>query len=295
MRTVSRILAATDFSAAGDAAATRAARIAAQQGAELHIVHATPDWTLFCNRARMAQQHYTDISANAEKLLNRAQQRLASEFSIRVSTEVQQGKASQCIARCVAQYQPGILVLGSHGEHAPESSQLALGATTMKLISQVTVPLLLVRHDDAKPYSICVAAIGPSTEQARRIVRWANVITAGGDCHFVRTYTVPYLERLKLSGVSSEAIAACCEDAEVAARYAANPPWSGEEVTARMHMHLVRGTPLPNVLSAITRHAAQLVVIGRHEQTPLTPEHPLMGCVGTQIAYHSPVDVLIVP
>lgn len=295
MRTVSRILAATDFSAAGDAALTRAGQIAALQGAELCIIHATPDWNLFCNRASMAQQHYTDISKNAERLLKRAKDRLASEFSIHVTAEVHQGKASQSIARCVAQYQPGMLVLGAHGEHAAGSAQIALGATTMKLITQIKVPLLLVRQSEAKPYSTSVAAIGPSMEQARRIVHWANVITAGGDCHIVRTYEVPYLERLKLSGVSPEAIATCYEDAEVAARYAANPPWSDEESAAKMHMHLVRGTPVPSVLSEVDRHAAQVVVIGRHEQMPLTSEHPLMGCIGMQIAYHCPADVLMVP
>jgi len=295
MRTFSRILAATDFSVAGDAALSRAGQIAAQQGAQLHIVHATPDWNLFSRHTLMAQQHYTDISRNAEVLLKRAKDRLMSEHSIQVIADVHQGKASQVIARCITQYQPGVVVLGAHGEHAGENSQIALGATTMKLMSQVDVPLLLVRQAKAHPYRTAVAAIGPSTEQARRIVHWANVITAGGHCHVVRTYEVPYLERLKLSGVSHDAIASCYEDAEVAARYAADPPWAGEETAATIHMHLVRGAPLPSVLSEIDRQAAQIVVIGRHEQNPLTPDHPLMGCTGTQIAYHCPVDVLIVP
>ena len=295
MRTVSRILAATDLSAAGNAALTRAGQIAGLQGAQLRIIHATPDWNLFSNRASMAQQHYTDISRNAEMLLKRAKDRLAAEFSIHVVAELHQGKASQSIARCVAQYQPGLLVLGAHGEHASGSSTIALGATTMKLITQVKVPLLLVRQAVAKPYSTSVAAIGPSSDHARRIVHWANVITAGGDCHIVRTYEVPYLERLKLSGVSPEAIATCYEDAEVSARYAANPPWSGEESAAKMHMHLVRGTPVPSVLSEVGRHGAQVVVIGRHEQVPPSSEHSPMGCIGTQIAYHCPVDVLMVP
>ncbi|MBS0421212.1 MAG: universal stress protein [Proteobacteria bacterium] len=295
MRTLSRILAATDFSAAGNAALARAGRIAAQQGAELRIIHATPDWTLFSNSAPMAQQHYTDISKNAGMLLNRAKDRLAAEFSVHVVAELHQGKASQAIARCVTQYQPGMLVLGAHGEHTAGNAQMALGATTMKLVSRLEVPLLLVRREDAKPYNTSVAAIGPSSEQARRIVHWATAIVSSGDCHIVRTYEVPYLERLKLSGVSPEAIATCYADAEMAAKYAANPPWSGDETAATIHMHLVRGTPLPTVLAEVARHAAQVVVIGRHEQTPLAPDHPLMGCIGTQIAYHCPVDVLMIP
>lgn len=295
MRTVTRILAATDFSPAGDAALNRAGQLAAQQGADLHIIHATPDWNLFSNRASLAQQLYTGISRNAERLLKAAKDQLSSKFAIHVTGEMHQGKASQSIARCVASYQPGLLVLGAHGEHAIGSTPIALGATTMKLITQVKLPMLLVRQSEMRPYRTCLAAIGTAAQQARRIVHWANAMVGDGDCHIVRSYEVPYLERLKLSGLGAEAIATCTADAEMAARYSANPPWAGEETTAKMHMHLVRGAPLPSVLSEVGRHAAQLVVIGRHEESPLTLEHPLMSCIGTQIAYHCPVDVLLVP
>lgn len=295
MRTIARILAATDFSPAGDTALVRAGQLAAQHEAELRIIHATPDWNLFCNRAQMTQQHYANVTRNAQLLLREAKDRLAADFSIHVVAELQQGKASHSIVRCAAIYQPNLLVVGAHGEHGSTSAPTALGATTMKLLTQVRLPLLLVRVNNPKRYTRSVAAISPSAEQARRIVHWADILTAGGDCHVVRAYEVPYLERLKLSGVSPGAISSCYEDAEMAARYAANPPWSAEEPSSSIHMHLVRGAPLPSVLSEVTRNEAQIVVVGRHEQTPLSPDHPLMGCTGTQIAYHCPVDALIVP
>ena len=46
-----RILVATDFSAAGHAAVARAGQLAAQFQAQLTVLHATPDWTLFSQRA----------------------------------------------------------------------------------------------------------------------------------------------------------------------------------------------------------------------------------------------------
>ena len=296
MRTVSRILAATDFSPAGHAVLARAGQLAAQHEAELRVIHSTPDWNLFSNRAPMPQQHYEDISKNAELLLRRATDWLASEFTIRVHGEIHHGKASQAIARVVGQYQPNLLVIGAHGEHAPQMmTPTAVGATTLKLIAQIRVPLLLVREAVIKQYNTCLAAVGTSTEQGRRIVQWAATLAAGGDCHVVRAYEVPYLERLKLCDVSAEAISTCSQDAELAARYVADPPWPKEEGGARMHMHLVRGRPVTSVLSEIARLAPQFVAVGRHEETPLSTEHPLMGCVGMQIAYHCPVDVLIVP
>jgi nucleotide-binding universal stress UspA family protein len=295
MRTISRILAATDFSSAGHAALARAGQLAAQHTAELHVVHATPDWNLFSSRSPMPQQHYDDISRNAEALLKKETTWLATEFAIHVAGQIHRGKASQAIVRAVGQYQPNLLVIGAHGEHAPQMTPTALGATTVKLTTQVKVPLLLVREAATKRYGTCLAAVGTSTQQGQRIVHWANVLAAGGDCHVVRAYEVAYLERLKLCGVSAQAMSACSQDAELAARYAASPPWLKEEGGAQMHMHLVRGRPVTSVLSEIDRLAPQFVAVGRHEEAPLAAEHPLMGCVGMQIAYHCPVDVLIVP
>jgi nucleotide-binding universal stress UspA family protein len=94
MRTVSRILAATDFSPASDAALIRAGQIAAEHGAELRIIHATPDWNLFSNHAPMAQQHYAELSRTAERLLEEAKDRIASEFAVHVISELHKGKAS---------------------------------------------------------------------------------------------------------------------------------------------------------------------------------------------------------
>src|SRR5262249_32853858 len=148
-------------------------------------------------------------------LLRRTTDWLASEFSIRVLGAVHRGKASQTITRAIAMYQPNLLVIGAHGEHAPRSSATALGATTVKLITQVKVPLLLVRGAENRRSSASWAAVSSSAEQARRIVHWVNVLAAEGDCHVVRAYEVPYLERLKLCGVSVGAIETCSQDAEL--------------------------------------------------------------------------------
>jgi nucleotide-binding universal stress UspA family protein len=293
MRIVSRILAATDFSPASHSALVRAGQLAAQHAAELRVIHATPDWNLFSAHASMPQQHYAEISAGAARLLQKETTWLATEFAIPVMGETHQGKASQAIARSVEAYQPNLLVIGARGEHAAHLTPAALGGTTLKLLTQVKVPTLLVRSESAIPYNISLAAIGPADEQAKRIVHWANALTRE-HCHIVRAYEVPYLERLRLSGTSAAAIAKCNTD--MAARYAADPPWSKEHGSGpQMHMHLVRGSPETMVLSEVARLTPQLVVIGRHAERALDSAHPLMGCVGVRIAYHCPVDVLIVP
>src|SRR5579859_781991 len=95
MSIISRILVATDFSAAGRAAVARAGQLAAQYGAELRVVHATPDWTLFSNRSAMQQEQYDDITKSAEALLKGEVNWLLAEFAVHASGEIQLGKASQ--------------------------------------------------------------------------------------------------------------------------------------------------------------------------------------------------------
>ncbi len=293
MRTLSRVLVATDFSPAGRAAVARAAQIASQHGAALHLVHATPDWNLFSARAPMQQTHYQQLCENAERLLQQEIGWAARQFAIPVNGETQHGKASEVISRLIGTYQPNLLVIGARGEHAAQLTPTALGGTTLKLLSHVTVPTLLVRSVATDPYDRAVAAVGPSDEQAMRIVHWASFLVRE-QCHVVRAYEVPYLERLHLSGAGAEAVAKCSVD--MAARYAAHPPWSHEKQSrVQMHLHLVRGIPETMVLAEVARLAPQVVALGLHEETPLRSPHPLMGCVGVRIAYHCPTDVLFVP
>jgi len=58
MNLLRRILVATDFSPAGHAAVARAGQLADQYHCQLMVFHATPDWTLFSQRATAHQQHY---------------------------------------------------------------------------------------------------------------------------------------------------------------------------------------------------------------------------------------------
>ncbi len=51
-----RILVATDFSSAGRAAVARAGQLAVQYHCQLTVFHATPDWTLFSQRAAPHQE-----------------------------------------------------------------------------------------------------------------------------------------------------------------------------------------------------------------------------------------------
>ncbi len=293
MNIIKRIMAATDFSAAGHAALARAAQIASQHGAELDVLHATPDWNLFSHRAPMTQEHYQTISDNAQLLLKREIDWLLAEFGVHARGSVHRGRASQVIGRAMEAQLPNLLVVGARGEHAPLIAPAALGGTTLKLISHTSTPMLLVREPFATAYTVCLAAVAETDEHGHRIVDWARTLVGKGRCHVVNVFDVPYRERLRMCGMDPEIVDQCLRDSEREAADAASKlsgPGSGE-----VRVHRVRGMPIPTILTEITRYSPQFIAVGRHRKARDEDPGGLMGCVGTRLAYHAPVDVLIVP
>jgi nucleotide-binding universal stress UspA family protein len=66
------------------------------------------------------------------------------------------------------------------------------------------------------------------------------------------------------------------------------------EGAVRVHSYAVRGEPVAMMLAEITLHAPQLVVIGKRDPRAPHVHQRMMDRVGFRIAYHAPVDVLIV-
>jgi len=67
------------------------------------------------------------------------------------------------------------------------------------------------------------------------------------------------------------------------------------EGTVRLHRHAVRGKPVETILAEITVHAPQLIVIGNRDPHSPNSRQSMMDGIGFRIAYHAPVDVLVVP
>ena len=61
-----------------------------------------------------------------------------------------------------------------------------------------------------------------------------------------------------------------------------------------MHSHVVRGNPLGVLVTETARYQPTLVVLGRREARPEDSNEPF-GTEGLRMAYHCPVDTLVVP
>jgi len=218
---------------------------------------------------------------------------VSKEFGVSATHETRFGKASVVIAEAAADYSPNMVVAGARGEHQPRISPESFGGTTLKLLLHTSYPLLLVRGWDMQTYSISLAAVHDSCELSRRVVLWASSLVGNGDCHVMHAYEAPYFERIRACvddssridcELASEAIAQriVLEMTEAAAR------------TAHMHSHAVKGKPLAALVTEIARYQPTLVALGRQESGPGVAREPF-GTEGFRMAYHCPVDTLVVP
>jgi nucleotide-binding universal stress UspA family protein len=291
-----RILVATDFSSAGHAAVARAGQLAAQYHCQLTIFHATPDWTLFSQRAAAHQEHYADITRNADELMRREVAWLGQEYGLTtVRGEIYRDRATLGITRVIESFQPNLLVVGAAGEHIVPNGETVLGGTTLKLISRVSVPLLLVRNASPAPYTSTLAAVGGDMSTARRLTHWASGLAGSGTCHVVRAYDAPYANRLRLCRYGDTEIIQSADEQCRLARQDCEALELTLDPGRHLTVHTVCGAPVPSVLRQVKECAPQLVVIGQHQHQ--AEEHPgaWAAGLGTRIAYHCPTDVLMVP
>ncbi len=294
MGLLNRILVATDFSPAGRLAVTRAAQLAIQHKADLRLVHATPDWNLFSRWTSARREHYDAVTQHAQRVMREEVNWVLSQFDVHAGDDIQLGRASHVIARVAADYRPSVIVCGARGEHQPRISPESFGGTTLKLLLQTEFPLLLVRGWDLKPYRISIAAVHDVCEVSRRVVLWGSSLVGTGDCHVVHAYETPYFERLRACGVGEPAIKECMLATECAARRILENVMQAAAPEARMHSHIVRGNPLGVLVTETARYQPTLVVLGRQEARPGEAHEPF-GTEGLRMAYHCPVDTLVVP
>jgi nucleotide-binding universal stress UspA family protein len=195
----------------------------------------------------------------------------------------------------VAEHEPHLVVIGARGEHDSGETGPCLGGTALKLLTRFEQPLLLVRGAAAAVYTTSLVAVDTASALSRRAVLcWGSGLVPGGDCHVVHAYELPYVERMRLGGVTEAVIDGRMRQAHEEATTTAQEVLGAAQGAARVQRHAVRGEPVATVLAEIMRHAPQLVVIGKRGPRAPHVQHGVMGGVGFRIAYHAPVDVLII-
>jgi len=285
-----RILAATDFSALGDAAIHRAIVLAAREESELLILHVMPKPSLLDDAfgsdgnlpARMR-----DVAGDRLAALVAAATQAGAR---RVRAEIVEGSAQQALADAAESFHPDLLVIGAHGKGLLQ--QFFLGGTASRILVRAACPVLVVRREPAADYCRALAAVdlGPRSEA---VLRAAIIVAARGGITAAHAYQAPFEAKLRYKGFSEQDIARYSEpEAQAAQRNVAalltDPDLAGLDLRIR----IAHGHPNPVLFDLVNAMGADLIVVGKHGGSRL--EESVMGSITRLLAYYAPCDVLVI-
>ena len=154
------IVAATDFSDFSERVVQRAARIAQQHQAELHLLHVVRPLDLYPGLTLGPDefgQHDQDLQQEEQSRLDAIAPTLAGQFGIRVHPVTRLGRAHTEIAAYAQDVSADLVVAGARGEST--LMDLFLGSTVSRVLRVATCPVLIVRNPADEAYRRVLAAV----------------------------------------------------------------------------------------------------------------------------------------
>ena len=143
-----KILVALDGSELAEEALDPAVALAAQDGAELHLISViwqVPPVSMALASETVISGWIGEEKAKAQEYLDRtADKARARSPNVSVTTHVRRGEVSSTVRAVAEELNVDLVVLTTHGRGALKRS--ALGSTADRLLRSVERPLLLLRH-----------------------------------------------------------------------------------------------------------------------------------------------------
>jgi len=288
-----KFLVATDLSPGADRALRRAAMLLSQfPAAQMLLLHVSEPGLL----QRMgAGRKSDDRGTNPEDLaldhLGPLVRRVSALCRAAVTPIVVEGDARSCIREQVELHRPDLQVVGFSGQTSLRN--LVLGSTAEQLATRARRPLLIVKRAPRAAYRrvlIPVVAAGSAVDElslARKLAPAAGIV-------LFHAYSVDVESQLRYASVAEEVIRDARQQAHLEAltqlrekRTQAGPDYAGVELEA------VRNHPALAILDAERQHGCDLIMMARHEASPV--ERFLLGSMTRRILLRSHADVLVLP
>jgi nucleotide-binding universal stress UspA family protein len=288
---IERILAATDFSRAGQRAAQAAGEWARRTRAQLRIIHVTPPkgWLSAWGFDSAA----TDaIDSHANNALKQVAENVDPRRTLELSTGVLSGPAARSIARAAQEYSADLIVTGARGERDAEGGRV-LGGTADKLLSLTDVPLLLVRRASEEPVTSVVAALDLSPH-SKAVLEWAHFAAAERQLHVYHAFELPFTARLEAYGLDESGIDVYREQERSQRNAKLASLVASIARTGATSCVVERGDPGIELQRYIEAVRPSLVVLGKHAKEARTTPASSVGSVCRFIAGNVSADVLAV-
>jgi len=288
---LSHIVAATDFSEFSGRAVERAARLARDHGAALHLLHVIPaiSWQAF-GRALIEHPLVTEkhLYEAAGTRLQDTADGCSRRYRIAADDYVEVGRAHERIAAYARRRQADLIVLGPHDEHF--ARDLFVGSTARKLLYDDTCPVLIARA--AEPAYRRVLAGMDFSEASQRALRAALNLLPQAEVCAMHVYEVLFEGKARYAGVEQNVIALYREAAEVEARLRMRDLLDRLRAGTRLQSIVASGHPGPALLEEARTRAADLIVLGRRNLRE--PAEPLLGDVTEYLLNKLDRDLLLI-
>jgi len=292
MQKVQHIVAATDFSSPANAATTRAALLAQEFDAELHLIHIVHPLDLYVGSELSYdfQMHYQQVQQQTIKTqLETLAKQLREQFSIKVHTCNRIGRAHTEIASYAASSNAGLIVAGAQGEN----SLLAklIGSTALRLLKIARCPVMIVKGKLAtmQAYQQVVAAVDLSAGSSE-VPALANMIAPSAKIELLLIFDSNQEAHMYKAGMDEALLAEYRTKALAQAEHKLDDILAAQN-NSHMSRQILTGYPPEAICARAKSLHADLIVIGKHNRKNI--EEWLLGSVSKGIAYAADCDVLL--
>lgn len=287
------IVAATDFSSYSERAVQRAASIAKQHQAQLHLLHVVRPLDLYPGLTLGPDefgQHDQDLQQQEQTRLEAMATALSGQFGVRVLPVTRIGRAYTEIATYAQEVSADLVVAGARGENS--LMDLFLGSTASRLLRVATCPVLIVRKPVDEPYRKVLATVDFSSVSAA-VVSYALSLASGARVemlHVLGSEVEQRLRKAKFVDVDiTDWLARLRSEAEKQLEALLTPI----ENSAAVGRLVQPGFPPAVICQCIEEGHADLVVLGRHGHGGGLQDW-LLGSVSKDVAFATTCDVLLI-
>jgi len=288
------IVAGTDFSTAADRAVKRAAQLAKELGAELHLIHIPHhlDFYMGSERSFGAQRYFEQsLQMQSRSQLEDLASSLHKEYEIPIKVVTCFGHIYTEIASYATSQNASLIVVGARGENENIIPKLLLGSTAWRILrTTANCPILIVRNEEAKAYRQIIASMDFSPGSAEVPV-FARRLAPDAHIEMLHIFDLAQEVRMRKIGVQDDEFLQYHNDALIEVDKKLDKirsDYSDSLITYKV----ITGYPAAEICTRAITLPADLIVIGRHGMSGI--QEWLLGSVSKNVSQAATCDVLVV-
>ncbi|MDP1682021.1 MAG: universal stress protein [Burkholderiales bacterium] len=292
MSRIAHIVAATDFSPAAEHAVQRAALIAMQLNAKLHLLHVVHPLSLYPGlelEPDALMRHEQTLREASGNRLDALVAMLHDHFGLQPHAATRIGRAHAQISSYAQSVSADLVVCGARGENT--LLDLVLGSTASRLLRIADCPVLVVKNKGIAPYRQALVAVDFSPNSAD-VFATALAIAPGARVEALHVYDTTIEEQMRQAGLDEATITDFRVRATAEMERRLDALVAGPSGDGPVTRHRMAGYPAAAICERIVALPADLVVLGRYGRSGM--QELLLGSVSKDVAGATDCDVLVV-